>query len=89
MSGSEFIAQRKLAFHVLGSEALPSTYFPADTFVHSLRSSGGSSRRVCRSGRGGLTCVDGPHLEQVGVLFHLPAVPGRMLPGNGEQGFLL
>lgn len=30
MSGSEFIAQRKLAFHVLGSHTWPSTYFPAD-----------------------------------------------------------
>lgn len=28
MSGSEFIAQRKLAFHVLGSQAWPSMYFP-------------------------------------------------------------
>lgn len=32
MSGSEFIAQRKLAFHVFGSHVLPSTYFPADAF---------------------------------------------------------
>lgn len=28
-SGSEFIAQRKLAFHVFGSQVWPSTYFPA------------------------------------------------------------
>lgn len=30
MSGSEFIAQRKLAFHVFGSQAWPSMYFPAE-----------------------------------------------------------
>lgn len=90
MSGSEFIAQRKLAFHVLGSHVLPSTCLPADGgFFCSLASSLCLACKVCRAGGELLTCVDGPQLEQAGIFFNRPAVSGRMLPGNREYRFLL
>lgn len=38
MSGSEFIAQRKLAFHVFGSHVWPSMYFPAECILFSIKS---------------------------------------------------
>lgn len=94
MSGSEFIAQRKLAFHVFGSQVWPSIYFPVEcilfSFIHfspkkifllHLQSLGVYSRL--------LTCVDGPSFEQTSVLVHLPAVSSCMLPGNGEYFLLL
>lgn len=38
MSGNEFIAQRKLAFHVFGSGSWPVVYFPAQWILFSIKS---------------------------------------------------
>lgn len=36
-----------------------------------------------------LTCVDGPLLEETGVLLQVPAVTGCVLPRNGKDGLIL
>lgn len=103
MSGRELRAQRKLAFHVLGSDVWPSVCFPA------------TSVRVEESSRQALwglqmladvffyvfvffsfvflahmlTCVDGPLLEETGVLLQVPAVTGCVLPWNSKHGVIL
>lgn len=46
MSGSEFIAQRKLAFHVFGSEFWPSWYFPAEYILFSQKEKRAALRAV-------------------------------------------
>ncbi len=96
MSGSEFIAQRKLAFHVFGSQAWPSTYFPAECILLSFTLFSSKKKNfLCfyvqrlRVYSRLLTCVDGPLFEQTCVLVQLPAVSCGMLPGNGEHRLIL
>lgn len=97
MSGSEFIAQRKLAFHVFGSQVWPSTYFPAECILLSFTLfSSKKQKNLLRSYVQRLhvysrllTCVDGPLFEQTCVLVQLPAVSSGMLPGNWEHRLIL
>lgn len=99
MSGRELRAQRKLAFHVLGSIVWPFVCFPAT----SVRVEESSRQALwglqmfagvlffccCCFLAHVLTCVDGPLLEETGVLLQVPAVTGCMLPWNGKHGLLL